>query len=59
MCYYKHELKTYTTAITSITYKWHELIQYFFSDFIKKTATIGAEVKVIHHTGLELGSVIK
>lgn len=47
-CYAKHQLATYTTGLQTASYRWNELVS-FLEESIKKHATIGAKVHVIHH----------
>ena len=58
LAYSKQSLRSYTTATTSRVFQWHRIFD-VIRDFLKRHATIGANIKVWHHTGRYLGEVQK
>lgn len=56
--YAKHELKTYVTGDTTGNFRWDNLVD-FLEDVLKRHATIGASVDVLHHKEGYLGRVKK
>jgi len=50
LAFCNHEAMTFTAAYESRVFKWPELLS-FLEQFLKRYGSIGARIKVYHHTG--------
>jgi hypothetical protein len=56
--YAKNEIKTYSTGLATSIFKWDQLLK-FLELSLKRHATIGSNIIVIHHEKGYLGTVRK
>lgn len=58
IAYARPDIPGLTTTHTSKSFQWHNMIS-VLQEFIKKHATIGAQIDIVHHTHFQFGTVRK